>query len=255
MPLLIPIGPNFWNLRGSFKPMPCFDFGSQMCFIKLSTGKFVVLSTVAISSAAKAEIDALTENGKLIEAVIATHPFHTLYFDAFYKLYPGAKYYGTPRHLRRIKSLQWAGDVSNPEVLTMYESEGLHLRIPDGADFINPPDSNHFTGVIAYHAGSKTLADDDTIMCFERPGCLLGCFGIRAGQVSFHPAPWKDNLLPTAEAPIQFRDFMQRMLDDWDFDNIVAAHTGIKIGGAKAAIQDIFKKEIPALEKLSKYYA
>jgi hypothetical protein len=39
----------------------------------------------------KREIDRLTRGGKLISAVIATHPFHTLGFPTFYAAYPNAE--------------------------------------------------------------------------------------------------------------------------------------------------------------------
>jgi len=253
MPALVEIGDkkNFWNLRGSFKPVFFLEFGTQMSIAKLSTGKFVIFSTVGISPAAKTEIDALTNNGENIEAVIATHPFHTMYFEPFHKLYPNAKYYGTPRHLRRFPSIPWAGDVSNESVLRMYESEGIYLRIPAGAEFKNPSEDNHFSSLFVFHKHSKTIHVDDTLMCYEHPGCLLSCFCIRAGQVGFHPVSWQANLLETREAPTQFIEFVRGILNDWDFDNLVAAHTGNKIGGAKAAVQATFDKELPALQKLA----
>jgi len=45
---------------------------------------------------------------------------------------------------------------------------------------------------------------------------------------------------------------VEQLLVDWDFDNIVTAHTGNKLGGAKAALAATLKKATPALEKLSK---
>lgn len=61
------------------------------------------------------------------------------------------------------------------------------MRFPAGAEFVNPREDNHFTSLFVYHAGSKTLADDDTLMCFENPGCLFRVFGIKPGQVSPFP--------------------------------------------------------------------
>lgn len=222
-----------------------------MGLIKLSTGKFVVLSTVAISPEVKKELDQLTENGTLIESVLATHPFHTAHFGAFHRMYPHAKYYGTPRHYRILKSIPWVGDMSKLETLSMYESEGIFMRIPGGSEFVNPKDDNRFSSVFVYHQGSKTLYDDDTIMCYENPGCFLRSFGITAGHIDFHPVPWKDNFSPEPDAPILFRDFMKQMLEDWDFDNLVTAHTGIMIGGAKKALQESFEREISVIESIA----
>jgi hypothetical protein len=106
--LLNEIAPGFYNLRGSFVVMKLLDVGTQMSIIKLqSTGKFLVLSTCDISEQAKTELDQLTNNGDLIEGVIATHPFHTLHFKTFYEWYPTVKFYGTPRHLRKLPEIPW----------------------------------------------------------------------------------------------------------------------------------------------------
>ena len=88
-----------------------------------STGKFLVLDTCALTTAAKIELDYLTQNGALIDGVIATHPFHTTYFTTFHAMYPNAKYYGTPRHIRMIPSIPWAGDVDTGAVRALWEPE------------------------------------------------------------------------------------------------------------------------------------
>jgi hypothetical protein len=102
------IGPGFYNLRAPFTYVfGLIDAGAHMSLIRLSSGKFLAVSTVELSPEAKRELDELTDNGKMIEAVLGTHPFHTLAFRGFYKMYPNAKYYGTPRHLRNITEIPW----------------------------------------------------------------------------------------------------------------------------------------------------
>jgi hypothetical protein len=108
----VEIGTGFYNYKTAFNVGVCItiNIGTQISLLRLkSTGKFLVLDTCALSTAAKREFDLLTDNGSLVEAVIATHPFHTTYFESFYKLYPTPDYYGTPRHLRNIKSIPWKG--------------------------------------------------------------------------------------------------------------------------------------------------
>jgi hypothetical protein len=90
------------------------------------------------------DIDRLTRGGALIEAVLATHPFHAHGFEPFYAVYGGSglgiraeqtkparrssftsavldtavvrqntshiKYYGTPRHIRKLPHIPWVGD-------------------------------------------------------------------------------------------------------------------------------------------------
>jgi hypothetical protein len=252
MSKLVEIGNSFWNLRGSFTVLfGAIDVGTHMSFVKLSTGKFLVVDTCQIDEPTKIEIDNLTENGLLIEAVIATHPFHTMYFVPFFKLYPNTKYYGTPRHIRNIPSIPWAGNLNSDELRASWEKEGVYMRIPDGADFENPAEKNHFISVFFYHALSKTIHVDDTINFFSKPGFVLRCAGLKDGDMHFHPTTFNIGLKPTAEAPIQFKEWVENLLNDWDFDNICSAHTGNKIGGAKEQLRLILEKTTPAFMKLS----
>lgn len=60
-----------------------------------------------------------------------------------------------------------------------------------------------------------------------------------------------DGLYKTAEAPLQFRDWMKKMLQDWDFDNLCTAHMGIKKGGAHAAVQELVNKSEKVFQDIS----
>jgi hypothetical protein len=243
------IGPNFWNLRGSFAILfGMVELGAQMSFIRLSNGNFVVLDTVGISPETKVKIDELTENGTKIDSVVATHPFHTLYFRAFHEMYPSAKYYGTPRHLRNIKDIPWTGSVTDEETKRKWEPEGIFMRIPLGAEFDNPEESNHFSGVHVFHQASRTIHVDDTIMYFENPGCILRCANKTADKMEFWDL--EKGLYPTAEAPNLFKMWVEQLLLDWDFDNICAAHTGNKIGGAKEKLQQTLENSQPIFDKI-----
>ena len=195
------------------------ELGTQMSFCRLSNGKILVIDTCQISIEAKAEIDKLTENGDLIEAVIATHPFHTLYFVPFFLLYPNARYYGTPRHLTNISEIPWAGDISKPEVLNAWEPD-VSMRIPAGAEFVKP--ESHFSGVFVFHKQSRMIHSDDTICYFDahNTGCVLSCcVGIKPGSMFFHTSMKEGNgLYPTADAPQQFKQWVEEIIRDWDFD-------------------------------------
>lgn len=93
-----------------------------------------MIDTVVISDELKREFDEITNNGTKIEAVLAVHPFHTLAYSAFHKLYPNVKYYGTPRHIRKITEINWAGQLDNTEnkaLLSKWAPE-VELRIPAG---------------------------------------------------------------------------------------------------------------------------
>lgn len=251
---LIEVAPSFWNLRAPFPMLGgLIDIGTHMSFCRLSNGKILIIDTVPINDVVKREVDQLTQNGALIEAVVATHPFHTIYFLPFFNLYPSAKYYGTPRHLRNIPSIRWAGDVSTAPVLNMWNPE-VEMRIPDGAEFITPDESNHFSSVFVFHKKGRVIHIDDTVMFFENyPGCILGCcMGVRPGTMSFHPTLRSDEgLYRTSSAPFQFKSWVSKLLEDWDFDNICTAHTGNKIGGAKTALRDTLVRTEPLFQSLA----
>jgi hypothetical protein len=69
------------------------SLGTHMSIIKLKNEKFLIIDTIPMDDETKLELDNLTDGGKKIEAVVATHPFHTLSFPAFHKLYPDVPVY------------------------------------------------------------------------------------------------------------------------------------------------------------------
>ena len=179
------------------------------------------MDTVEIKqgSRAKQAIDCLTDGGKLIEAVVATHAFHTLFFAPFNKLYPGLTYYGTPRHLRRITEITWSGNLIDGHIRSKWETEGISMRIPEGSEFENPVEDNHFVGVFVLHQGSKTLFIDDTLMYYTNLGCFLRCL-LRSNSLDFHPSLYSNGLSPTSEAPLLFLEWIRKLNAEWEFDNI-----------------------------------
>lgn len=76
-------------------------------------------------------------------------------------------------------------------------------------------------------------------------------FGIQAGSLIFHPSMSDGGLYQTAEAPLQFKEWMLSLLEDWDFDNLFTAHIGIKMGNAHAAVKDLVTKSEKVFQELS----
>ncbi|KAJ3202035.1 hypothetical protein HDU67_000837 [Dinochytrium kinnereticum] len=248
------IAPGFFNLRAPFTYLfGMVDIGTQMSFLKLSSGKILVIDTVELTPQTKAEIDELTDNGKLIDGVLGTHPYHTLYFPSFHKHYPNAKYYGTPRHLRNFPDIPWAGDLNEESVRAKWEPD-VEMRIPAGSEFVNPlPErTNHFSNVFVFHKASKTIHVDDTLLVFQNPGFLMRMAGLSDGQFAFHPSLLGPGLYPTEEAPKQFQCWMDKLLHDWDFENITSAHNGYYLGGAKEKIRRLLERTEEKLAKLGK---
>jgi hypothetical protein len=232
-PRLKAFGDSFWNIRAEFRLKKIIDIGTHMSIVRLRNGKFLVIDTVPLEDGLKEEIDELTNHGENIEAVIATHPFHTLAFPPFYHAYPKALYYGTPRHLRIQKEIPWAGNIQ--EHLSKWEDE-VHMRIPDGSEFVQPlpEESNHFNAVL-------NISD---------PNFLLRIAGVRANDLFFHPSVKGPGLYPTPEAPDQFKAWLENVIRDWDFDNICVAHKDNLIGGAKEKMITALANLQPTLDKL-----
>ncbi|CAF1066866.1 unnamed protein product [Adineta steineri] len=247
------IGPGFWNVRSRFRILAkLIDIETQMSFIQLHTGNFLVIDTVELNDHLRQEINHLTDNGNKIEAVIGTHPFHTLSFPSFYKSYPNAAYYGTPRHLRRLTQIPWSGNLNDCTVRTLWQPD-VELRVPAGAEFINPQpeSSNHFISVFVYHLSSKTLHVNDTIIYADKPNFLFRLFGYKHGKMVFHPSIKTVGLHPTEDSPYLFRDWMRSMLHDWPFENICCAHMGVKIGGAHDDVVTLLNESESLFKKLS----
>ena len=247
---LVEVGEGFWNIRGSFVAFGILELGTHMSVLRLSSGKFLVIDTIPLTNNIKTELDHLTDNGNLIDAVVATHPYHTLHFPAFYEMYPSVRFYGTPRHLNIQPTLRWSGSVYDTQVQQQWEPD-VSMRIPDGAEFVNPPPDNHFSSVHVFHRASKALHVDDTISYYESPGCILRCLGVTPGLMKFHISLPKNGLLPTEQAPYDFKNWVQRMIDEWDFDTICTAHNGNKILGAKQMLQQTLDRTEPLFAKLS----
>ena len=209
---LLPVGENFYNLRSSLYMFKFVNIGTQMSFIRLSSGKFLVVDCIDLSSkAVKAEVDQLTENGSLIEAVLGVHPFHTLFFPSFRKMYPNASYYGTPRHLRNLPDMNWSGSLGDESTRSLWEEEGIFMRIPDGAEFENPREDVHFSSVVLFHSPSKTLHVDDTINYFENSSLPLRLLGKKDGLMEF----WmlEKGLDHTSDSPVKFKTWVERIPD------------------------------------------
>jgi hypothetical protein len=225
-----------------------------MSLIRLNNGGFLVIDTVPLDTELKDEIDKLTDQGRNITAVLATHPFHTLSFPGFYEAYPNTVYIGTPRHIRNIKGIAWEkDDISSPAILQRWAPE-VEMRIPAGAEFKAPvPEgSNHFSSVWVFHKASKTIHLDDTVMYFEHPSTILKLAGKKADQMEFHMSMEGPGLYPAPDAPDLFKNWVKDILQDWDFDNLCCAHIGRKIGGAKAQLRDSLEKADPIFHKLKK---
>eukprot|EP00286_Rhodomonas_abbreviata_P030122 CAMPEP_0181303460 /NCGR_PEP_ID=MMETSP1101-20121128/8570_1 /TAXON_ID=46948 /ORGANISM="Rhodomonas abbreviata, Strain Caron Lab Isolate" /LENGTH=249 /DNA_ID=CAMNT_0023409035 /DNA_START=219 /DNA_END=968 /DNA_ORIENTATION=- len=222
-----------------------------MSVCKLSNGKFLLIDTIKLTPEVMEALNSLTDFGKNIDSVIATHPYHTLAFRDFYRAFPKIHrgYYGTPRHLDTIKDIPWAGEVMANKGI--WEPD-VEMRIPAGCEYILPlpPTSNHFCNVFVFHKASRTIHNDDCIIVSHDPGFLMRMLGFSEGSMWFHLSMSGPGLNPTPEAPGEFRDWVLAMCEDWDFVNICTAHNGNSLGNAKQQLLETLKKAEPTLKKL-----
>ncbi|KAI8613345.1 hypothetical protein BC830DRAFT_1132649 [Chytriomyces sp. MP71] len=253
-PRIIEVTPGCFNLRAPFQILAgMVDVGTHMSFVRLESGKFLVLSTVQLDDEAKKEVMELTKGGELIEAVVATNPFHTLYFELFAELFPNAKFYGTPRHMRNYPNVPWVGNVDDEKVLKLWAPE-IELEWTAGCEIVNPqPESiNHFAGVVAFHRASRTIICDDCFKVSMDPGFIeRNVFGRRNHEISFHMSLWNHALLNTPTSVQEFYDWVVKIMKEWDFDNISTAHGGVMVGDAKKELGLGLKKAEDALAKMA----
>jgi hypothetical protein len=255
------IGPGFWNIRSPFE-MFKFEVGTHMALAELGDGSFVAIDTVNLTlPGLKEEIDTLTENGTKITAVLATHPFHTLFFPGFHSAYPATasrQYFGMPRHLRNLPEIAWSGPIMS--VFTKWPE--LEMLIPEGGEYDDPkpPNSNHLMNVFVFHKQSKTVFNDDCVYHIQRKD--LGWFGkfmswfvkaVKPGM-HFHPSLTGPGLYHTAEAPFKFQMSIEKILT-WDFENLCTAHNSNSIGTAKQELRELLERTMKKLQQLSNKYA
>ena len=258
----------FYNLQTAFYPVRLINIGTHMSLCRLKNGNFLVIDTAPLDAVAKDDVDRITNKGQLIEAVIATHPYHTIFFEPFHKLYPSSniKWYGTSRHLSEIKNVPWETnevDIFKPNspILNKWESEGVYMSIPEGAEFINP---GHFSCVFVFHQPSRTLHVDDTISYFDENSgfviytLIFRILQMRPGTVSIHASAFRDapdeGFFNTEDATQQFSTWLERICNDWDFDCLCSAHKGRLLTGAKQATRDMLEKLQPQFKKYSEKY-
>jgi len=220
---IVTVGDGFWNFRGSFKIGGVIDVGTQSALVRLRSGRFVLLDSYALSRSARRLVSDQTDGGEKLEAVINLHPFHTLHVSTVYQWYPDVAHYGTERHHRLFPDLPWAETCSEDPALHERYGDDFDFTVPRGVDFISADENVHFSSVLAYHAASKTIYSDDTLLYVRLPQ-VARWFGL-GDSVSFHPTLTKA-LVQRAGAAQDFRTWAGNLIKNWGAaENLCAAHT------------------------------
>ena len=222
---LTDFGDGFHHIRGSFKLGGILDLGTHCALVELADGRFVFLDSYTLDDELKAKVDALTDNGRKIAAIVNLHPFHTLHCEWMAKAYPDAKLYGTKRHHEKFPDLRWESDTCEAGALDGLFGDALQFSVPQGVHMVCEDENVHFSSVLAYHRPSGTIFVDDTLSCIKAPFPLsLLPF---TGKLAFHPTLAKA-LEPRAGAADEFREWAIELGIDWaDAGCIAAAHNAL----------------------------
>lgn len=258
---LIEIAPGFWNVRAPFYVLGRINIGTHMSIVELGPDQYAALDCIELSAAALRELNELLGSPNNLVAVITTHPFHTLAIPSFHAIFPstaGRRYYGCPRHLIKCtqdangRSIEWSGNLNECSSRRAFEP-ALRMAIPDGAEFIDPkpPTRNHLATVLVLHTPSRTVHVDDCLNFIDNMG-LLPRLALGNKTLIFHPSLLHSGLHETAEAPLAFRQWVERTLvNEWDYDTLCTAHNGLLRDGAKAEVAALLRRTDAALKKRS----
>ncbi len=239
---------DFLNIRGSFRVGGVIDIGTQCSLVRRANGRFVFLDSCKLSGAVQRDIDALTDGGKHVEAILNLHPFHTVHVRAMHQRYPRAKLYGTARHLSRLPDLPWEKTRTEQARLHKMFEEDFEFSVPRGVDFISANENVHFASVLVLHRESRTIHVDDTLMYVRLP-LPMRVLGFR-DMLLFHPT-LRQALEKRKGAGQDFRDWAEELAEGWrDAENLCAAHT-TALTAARNEGASLHDRILAALDKVS----
>ena len=245
---ILKITDDFWNIRGDFKIAGILNIGTHASLVRRKNGKFVFLDAYTLAGDLKAKINALTNNGADVEAIINLHPFHTVHVLKAHEQFPKAKLFGTQRHLDKFPELPWEAELTESNECAALFAEDFEFSVPSGVDFISSNENYHFSSVLAYHKASRTIHSDDTLMYVKWPGSLEM---IKESEVTFHLTLSK-TLERRIGAAGEFRSWARQLAEKWgDAENLCAAHTAALLGCNNQS-ESIPNRILNALNKVEK---
>jgi hypothetical protein len=245
---ILKISDDFWSIRGDFKIGGIVNIGTHASLLRRGNGKFVLLDAYTLRDEVKAQVDALTNSGDDIEAIINLHPFHTVHVTKAQEQYPKARLYGTRRHVEQFPDLPWQSQRTESDAFAELFADDLAFSVPAGVDFISSNEHLHFSSVLAYHKASRTIHSDDTLMYLQLPG-LLG--KLKQPEVTFHMTLAK-TLEKRPGAVADFRAWAMALAEQWgDAENLCAAHSSVLLGSDNSGVS-IAGRILAALQKAEK---
>ncbi len=245
---LLQISDDFWNIRGEFKIGGVVNIGTHASMVRRGNGKFVLLDAYTLRGKVKQQIDAVSNNGADIEAIINLHPFHTVHVEKAHTQYPDAKLYGTQRHIDKSPDLPWQPELTESSDCADLFADDFQFSVPAGVDFISSNEHLHCSSVLAYHKASKTIHVDDTLMYMKLPGLLSM---LKKPEIEFHMT-LPLTLEKRAGAAEDFRTWATSLAEQWsDAENFCAAHSATLLSSENRSAS-IANRILAALRKVEK---
>jgi hypothetical protein len=245
---IIPITEGFWNVRGSYKLRDIVDLGTQTSLVRRTNGKFVFLSSYTLTNAVRRQVNALTNDGRDVEAILNVHPFHTVHVRSMHLAFPSAKIYGTVRHCSKFPDLPWAPTRTEDPATHALFADDFEFSVPRGLDFVPADENVHSSSVLVLHRASRSLHVDDTFMYLPLPWPLRLLDPV--GFVRFHPMLAKA-LERRSGAVRDFRKWADEFMDRFQsVEHICAAHMGA-LTNAKAlgtSAPELLRKALDKVE-------
>lgn len=212
---LLEIADDFCNIRGVYRIFGLLNIGTQASLVRLGSGRFVLLDSYTLTGALAQAVMARTDGGRALEAVINLHPFHTVHVEAVAAMFPGARLYGTARHLQRFPGLRWEPERTETEAFAARFAADFDFMVPRGVHFVPADEGLHFASVLAFHRRSQTLHVDDTLNWIPLPW---------GGRLDFHPT-LKDVLEAGPGAAAEFRAWAAALVQRCeDVRHVCTAH-------------------------------
>ena len=222
---MIELADGYWSIRGEFKVAGVLNLGTHCALVRKADGRFVLLDSYTLPDDIKARVDALTDGGTAIDAILNLHPFHTLHCEWMHEAYPQAALYGTARHRSHLPDLPWEEVGCEHDALADLFGTDFAFSVPRGMPLVCDDETVHFASVLALHRSSGIIHVDDTFVYLDKgfPFSLLPM----NRRFGFHPTLAKA-LDPEAGAADRFREWAIELGIEWaDARRIVAAHDGI----------------------------
>ncbi|NCP14497.1 MAG: hypothetical protein GW858_10080 [Sphingomonadales bacterium] len=223
---MIRLHDDFWNIRGSFKIAKVIDIGTHMSLVRRPNGRFIIVDSYSLAGDELAEVMALTDEGKAVDAILNVHPFHTIHCQTLKDALPHAKMIGTRRHRQEVPDLDW-DSASIEDVATQSGfMDALEFSTPRGVDFVSADDSVHVASVLVRHRASGIVHVDDTINVLMPPAILKSLFP--EPRLRFHPM-LKKALEERSGAADDYAEWARDLAQEWaGTPAVCAAHSAIR---------------------------